>query len=583
MDLAIQENIKMRKKEIYFITVLVLLIAGCGKEAVPAKVTADKDKNYDVAKFDYLYVEAIKQKVLGNFGDALQYLEQCVKINPKSDAAYYQMSQVVASGGNIHDAKKYLLKAISLEGRNSWYLVSLSGMYYQEKNIDSAIIYYEKAVKLNPDKENIQLTLGNLYIENKEYDKANSIFDAFDRKYGVNDESTISSIHSLMAERKFSEAQAKTEELLRQKPDEILYNGLLAEILRAKGEKEKAMGVYRSLFERNPENPQIQLSLADFLLSEKKYDDLFSLLNTITLNTEIRKEDKISMFARMIDTPDLVKDNENRISIALMVLEAGYKDDPLIPLLQADLFVKTGKSQDAAQKLQDLIKKNPENYYAWEKLLLVYLDMKDYSMLEKTGGECASKFNMSLLAKILYANGALENGHYDVALAELKKADILAGEDKEQKIQVLTMKADAYYRMKDYTNSFATFEEALKYNNTDATILNNYAYYLAEQNTKLKEAEELSKKVVEKEKGNTTFLDTYGWVLYKRGKINEAAKVFESILKSGEKPDPEWYEHYGFILKKQKRCSEAVEYWKKAIELDSTKTNLAKEIENCGR
>jgi tetratricopeptide (TPR) repeat protein len=583
VDLAIPENIKMRKQGIYSIVILLLAIAGCGKQAIPSKVSADKDVQYDVAKFDYIYVEAIKQKILGNFGDALQYLEQCVKINPKSDAAFYQMSQVVASGGDIHNAKKYMSKAISLEGSNSWYLVSLSGMYYQEKNIDSAIIYYEKAVKLTPDNENIQLTLGNLYIENKEFEKANGIFDAFDKKYGVNEESTISSIQSLMAEGKFNDAQAKAEELLKQKPDEILYNGLLAEILRAKGDKEKAMEVYGKLIERNPDNPQIQLSLADFLLSEKMYDDLFALLNNITLNSSIRKEDKTSLFARMIDTPELVKDSEKRISIALMVLEATYKDDPVVPLLQADLYLKSGKQQDAAQRLQDMIKKNPENYYAWEKLLLVYLDMKDYTMLEKAGEECANKFNMSLLAKILFANGAMENGHYDVALAELKKAGILAGEDKEQKVQVLTMKADVYYRMKDFVNAFATFEEALKYGSNDVTLLNNYAYYLAEQNTKLKEAEELSRKVVEQEKGNTTFLDTYGWVLYKRGKINEAAKIFEGILKSGEKDDAEWFEHYGYILKKQKKCPKAVEYWKKALELDSTKTNLTKEIQSCGK
>ena len=99
------------------------------------------------------------------------------------------------------------------------------------------------------------------------------------------------------------------------------------------------------------------------------------------------------------------------------------------------------------------------------------------------------------------------------------------------------MRADAYYRMKDYQKAFETFEIALKTDNDDLTVMNNYAYYLAEQNTNLKEAEMLAKKVIEKEKGNTTFLDTYGWVLYKRGKLQEAAKVMESIIESGEKPD----------------------------------------------
>ena len=55
----------------------------------------------------------------------------------------------------------------------------------------------------------------------------------------------------------------------------------------------------------------------------------------------------------------------------------------------------------------------------------------------------------------------------------------------------------------------------------------------------------------------------------------------ESVINSGEKPDAEWFEHYGYILKKQNKCSKAVENWKRSLELDSSKTDLIKEIENC--
>jgi len=97
----------------------------------------------------------------------------------------------------------------------------------------------------------------------------------------------------------------------------------------------------------------------------------------------------------------------------------------------------------------------------------------------------------------------------------------------------------------------------------------------------LKEAEEMSRRVIENEKTNTTFLDTYAWVLYKRGKLKEAARIMENIIGSGEKPDAVWYEHYGFILKKQKRCREAIINWNIALKLDATKNHLSNEIENC--
>ena len=572
---------KSNKYCFIILALFILYFTSCGRKMYPAKNSGKGDNNYDAAAFNYVYVEALKQKLMGNSGDALNALEQCIKINPQNDAAYYQMAQIVIANGDIKHGKQYAARALSIDQENIWYLTMLAGLYYQDKNLDSAIIYYEKAVKYFPEKENLQLTLGNLYSEDKKFEKANSIFDSFDKKYGVNEKSTLSSIKNLMAEGKYDDALIRTFSLLKEYPDEVLFNGLLADIYQSKGDSEKALEVYNQLLQRNPDNPQIQLSLCDLLLAEKKYDDLFLLLNTIILNSKVEREAKISLLARLIEIPDLNKESGDKLIIAMMVLEANYRDDNIVPLLRPELMIKQNKLVDASLRLEEIIKETPDNYYAWEKLLIVYLQLKDYPKLFTVGEECATKFNRSFPAKILYANGAIETGKYSIALDELKKAEILAADNKEFIVQVLTMRADVYYRMKDYLKAFETFEKALKTDKEDLTVINNYAYYLAEQNTNLKEAEEMAKKVIEKEKGNTTFLDTYGWVLYKRGKLNEAARIMESIIANGETPDAIWYEHYGYILKKQKKCPKAIDNWNIALKLDSTKTDLIKEIENC--
>jgi len=574
---------KLYKYCFVFLVLIILSFSSCGRTVFRSRIGGKADNNYDKAAFSYYYVEALKQKLLGNGGDALKYFEECIKINPKSDASYFQMAQIVIANGDIKSGKHFATKALSIAQQNIWYLTMLAGLYYQEKNLDSAIIYYEKAVKYFPEKENLQLTLGNLYSENKNYEEANSIFDSLDKKYGVNETSTISSIKNLMAGGKYDDAMVKISALLKEYPEEVLFNGLLADIYRGKGDNQKALEVYNQLLERNPDNPQIQLSLIDLLLAEKSYNDLFMLLNTVMLNSKVDREDKISLLARLIEIPELNKEGGDKLIIAMMVLEANYKSDNIIPLLRPELMIKQNKLIDASVRLNEIIQENPDNYYAWEKLLVVYTQLKDYKNLLAKGEECATRFNRSFPAKILYANGALESGKYSIALDELKKAEILAVDNKEFIVQVLTMRADIYYRMKDYLKAFETFEKALKTDNEDLTVINNYAYYLAEQNTNLKEAEEMAKRVIEKEKGNNTFLDTYGWVLYKRGKLNEAARVMESIISSGDKPDAVWYEHYGYILKKQKKCTKAVDNWNIALKLDSTKTDLIKEIENCGK
>lgn len=571
----------LKLKIFVFCISFFFILQGCGKQNTPSYTGKSEKKDFNTTEYERYYVEGVTQKITGNTGDALRYFEMCIRLNPASDAPYYHIAQILAASGDNANAKKYARTAAENDVKNLWYMMMLSQLYYQEKNIDSAVIWHEKAVKAYPENENLQLTMGDLYIESRQYDKANAIFDNLDKKYGVNETSTVSSIRSLISAGKNSEARAKVLLLLEKNPDDILFNGLLAEVYRSEGNKEMFIETYENLLLKNPSHAQLQLGLAEFLADEKLYDQLFPLLNSIILNDNVRKEEKVSLFARLLDSYDQSVNN-NSLSLTLMLLEAAYKDDPIIPLLRTELLLKSNKIEEATNRLEELVKQNPENYYAWEKLLFVFLEKKDFEKLTVAGAECATRFNTSFMAKILYATGATETSRFEVALNELRKAEILAGEDHDMLTQVLNMRADVYYKSKDYSKAFSTYEEAIKLNPDDLTLQNNYAYYLAEQDLKLKEAEIMARYVTEKEP-NATYLDTYGWVLYKRGKLNEAAKVFESIIETGSSQDAEWWEHYGFVLSGQKKFTKAVDAWKKAIQLDPAKTHLNKEIENCAK
>lgn len=559
---------------------VLILAASCATR----KSTLNEDKTlkkYDEAAYDYVYVEALKQKLLGNGGDALRYLEQCVKINPESDAAYYQMAQIVIASGDLNNGKRYALKAHNLDEKNIWYIVMLSGIYYQQGNIDSAVLVYEKAIKYYPEKQNIQVAMANLYLEKGDYKNSLEIYRNLDRKYGINETTTPGFIHSLIEAKNLEEALLKTEELIKMYPATLQYYSLLAEIYREKGDPVKAQEVYQKLLDENPGDPQIQLSVCDFLINERRFDDLFNLLNTVILNQNISREEKLSLFAKIINVKEFSQENVDRVLMSIMVFEASYSNDEIITLLRPEFLSNIGKDKEAIARLEEIVSKRSGNYFAWEKLLLLYMQTGDYINLMIKGEEVASKFNRSFLAKLLYANGALENDMYEIALEELRKAQILAGDNKEYYMQVLTMRADVYYRMKDYNKAFETYNEAVQLNNEDLTVLNNYAYYLAEQNIRLKEAEEMARKVIEREKDNATFLDTYAWVLYKRGKVKDAAKIMENILAKGIVNNAEYFEHYAYMLKSLKKCDKAIENWSKAIEIDSTRTELKTEIENC--
>ena len=177
----------------------------------------------------------------------------------------------------------------------------------------------------------------------------------------------------------------------------------------------------------------------------------------------------------------------------------------------------------------------------------------------------------------------MELKEYEVADAELKKALILAGNDDGMKVQVLSMIGDLKFRMKDPEAAYGYYEEALKISPGEVLVLNNYAYFLAEDDNDLKKALRMAEEVMRREGNNPTYIDTYGWVLHKLGKHRKAWKQMQRIIDAGEAGDPEILEHIGYILYELGRCEEAVEYWKASLEKDSTKTYLEEEIRKCER
>lgn len=553
----------------------------CNRKTAPSFSEGKGKSSYDVATFDFLYTEGIRQKLMGNAGDALKYLEKCVEMNPQSDASYHQMAQISLQLGNTGQAKKYAINSQELDDRNIWYMTFLGGIYYQERNLDSALIYFEKAGKIYPDNTDLKITLSSIYTERGDYNKANEIYRYFIDKYGENENISMMMVKNMMNTGDLDGAETIISELLIESPEEILYNGILAEIYRKKGKNEKAEEVYKKLLDLDSTNPQTLLSLSDFMIAEKKYDDLFVLLNTIAINEKITMENKISLLSKLIDTEDIVKNKGGELEITLKIFEEAEKNKDIISLMRPELYQKMGRKEDAIIRLEEIIKMNPNIYFAWEKLLILYSDTRNFDKLYIRGKECATRFNMSYPAKVLYASGAMEKKLYDEALEELRKARIIAGSEKEMLIQVVTMEADIYYRKGEYQKSFSLFKEALDNNPDDMTVLNNYAYYLAEQNQNINEAEKMIRKVIEKEKENNTFLDTYAWVLFKGGKKREAIKIMEDIMARDNKPDADWYEHYGYMMKSVKKCNVAVDYWKKALELEPERIELINAIENC--
>lgn len=101
----------------------------------------------------------------------------------------------------------------------------------------------------------------------------------------------------------------------------------------------------------------------------------------------------------------------------------------------------------------------------------------------------------------------------------------------------------------------------------DPAIANNLAYFYAERQIKLDEAEKLARYADRRNPGQAFITDTLGWVLYRKGKYAEAAKYMNDSLKKEPNSEESRY-HLAVIYASMGKKAEAKIELNKALTLN---------------
>ena len=168
---------------------------------------------------------------------------------------------------------------------------------------------------------------------------------------------------------------------------------------------------------------------------------------------------------------------------------------------------------------------------------------------------------------------------FNEAIKVLEKGRYLSA-DKKLTVNFDTYIADIYYELDDKERMYQQYDKILKNDPENIYVLNNYAYFLSEENIRLEDALRMSAITIEKEPKNVTYLDTYAWVLYKLGRYKEAKKWMEKVFSYDKNASGVNYEHYGDILYKAGDIKNAVQNWKKAKKLGDTSEFIDQKIKD---
>jgi len=567
-------------KRSFILALILLVVAGCTKKAVTGPSVREKQGGAD-NRYDYILTEALRQKYVGDVNEAATLFEKCIELDKERAVPYFELAQMYSAAGMGGKSLQYASTAARLEPENYWYQLACGSLFTQYEMKDSALVYFARALKADKRAVEVNGILAGLYAEQGNMEKADSLFRTLDSEGALTEDMALMMISGLIVKDNLKEAAGRTIRLLEQHPGETRYKALLADIYFEDGQKEKSDSIYRQIIAGSPDDIESQLLYMMNLVYKKEYSGIAGFLNNVFESEVIERDRKVAVAGRLATDTVYVKENTESLAASLILLENKYPDDDEVLSMRPGMYEAAGMKEQAVARYEEILKNGRPGFFFKERLLILYVDNKEYRKAYDLATVYSRENNRSILGKVYYAMAAMELREYQVANGELDKAMILAGNNEELKVQVMSMLGDLKYRMKDYDASYKYYEDALAISPEDPLLLNNYAYFLAEGGRDLKKALKMAEKVMELDGNNPTYIDTYAWVLYKLGNHREALKEMMRIFVSGEDQDPELLEHMGFIKKALGKCDEAVGYWRSALEKDNSKTYLEEEIRKC--
>jgi tetratricopeptide (TPR) repeat protein len=204
-------------------------------------------------------------------------------------------------------------------------------------------------------------------------------------------------------------------------------------------------------------------------------------------------------------------------------------------------------------------------------------ELNENIQLDKHSSEAMELFPTQSTPYFFNGIANLQLKNYEKAASSFSEGIEFVYNDNPLLTQFYYNLGDAYHYLKSYDQSDKAFESALKIEDSNSYVLNNYAYYLSLRKSNLEKAEKLSRRSNEIEPNNRSYIDTYGWILFQLDKYKEAEIWLGKASKMGNK-NPVILEHYGDVLFKLNKVEDAVYIWNEAKKAGSGSIQLEKKI-----
>lgn len=565
------------KSLIFYLPLALLLFSACrtNKNISGAKPPALSERDQIV--FSQLFFDASKEKIIGNYPQALALFNKCLLIDRNSGATMYEMAALLEGQDKTSEAIALLENAVKVEIENQWYKLFLAQLYEKENNFNEAIKIYKELLKKSPDRLDYRLELANAFLLAGKAEEAIKIYDKIEAETGISEEISFQKEKLYIKLNELEKAAGELNKLIKAFPGETKYFGMLAELYQANGKDEKAFEIYSKILETDPNNPYINLSLAEYYQSKGEKEKSFNHLKKAFENPELEIDNKIRIMLSFYGISENNEDLKSQAYELCGLLVKTHPSDAKSHSMYGDFLSRDKKLVEARESFRKAIALENDKYPIWNQLFIIESELNDYTSMQKESDEALELFPAQPMVYLFSGLSNMQLNKFEKSIANLNSGLALIADNKPLKIQFHTTLGDVHFKNKNNSESDKNFETALQLDPLNTYVLNNYSYYLSLRGDSLEKAAKLSELSNNLDRNNASFQDTYGWILYKQKKFDLAKEWIEKAITSGGASGA-IFEHYGDILFQLNMFEKAMEYWIKAKSIGGVSEFIDKKI-----
>ena len=529
----------MRRHRSAYLLFLVaaLAIAGCATRRDTATATSQRPAHHTSARYRYLYVEATRQKILGNHSAAFDLLQHCADIDPEAPEALFDLAMYRRALRQDSLALNDIRRAAALAPTNPRYVEALASYYLDSSNEDSALVYVERLAELQPKRTDVLSRLVGLYGASGRTADAIHALDRIELLDGKMPQVSMRKFQLYKSIDESDKAYAELDALCREFPHELNYRITIANELLADGRTEEAFRIYDEVRELDPTNNALLMSTLLYYRTTGQ-DSLFRLSRDSMIFEPLTPGDLRANLMRdfirekMGDTDSTAQAHDEVIAL-FDSIDAIHKTDMQILSLKMGYLLTYDQDNDSAyvEVLEKMVAMQPANKEILFNLIYSHSKNQNWERLEDICRRAVVTNPEELVCYYYLGMALFQQDKREEALRAFLAGTLQKTEESRPDMvaSLYSIVGDISHELGHSAEAYAAYDSCLAYQDDNAMCLNNYAYYLSLEDTLLDRAEEMSYRSLRIDPDNKTYLDTYAWILFMKQRYAEAQRYIDRV------------------------------------------------------